>query len=516
MAKQLTFWHFLLALTAFWAVSLADFFLKVNLSQLNLMVAGGFFILYNPTGLFGNKRLEFGLCTLLILVATFFIPAKTWGPWLFCLMVGLSIFFSKESLSFLVIGRLIIWTAAFFNLAFITNTRINDVQYDFSSCYNYIEYILENNFMFWHENPLLTRPSYSAYHPILHFFTAAGVIRLGELLNVSKEFASEAVQVLFVGYMMWYGLLCAKILSLFKLNRFSFGALLAFVVCFPVYHAIAGFFNNDCLLLPLQAGVIYYSLLYYYNGGKKNLIYVWLFATFAAATKLSGILVLPFVGAVLVLRLARYQNKETFIEEFVFGLLLLLGVMIWPLYQYFVLHIDFSYVPPQAHLSLQGHNLWERYSPFGAFVYERMFYNDYGVNLWETMTKTALFGQWDFTVRGGAIMPVITSMVFIYKVILGLIFIAFLWLLFKAKSKSMCGLSVVLLFSLLGGMILFGLRHPYMCNQDFRYVAVLPLIWMMILAQFTEVSYLRLQRIVAFVLTLFAVLSCFVWQYVSV
>lgn len=516
MEKQLTFGHFFLALAAFWAVSLTDFFLKVNLSQLNLMTAGVFFILYNPTALSGNKRLEFGLCTLLIMLTTFFIPAKTWTPWLFCLIAGLSILFSKENLSALVCGRLIIWTAAFFNLAFITNTRINDVQYDFASCYNYIEYILENNFMFWHENPLLTRPSYSAYHPILHFFTAAGVIRLGEMLNVSKEFASEAVQVLFVGYMMWYGLLCAKVLSLFKLTRLSFSALLAFAVCFPVYHAIAGFFNNDCLLLPLQVGVIYYSLLYYYNGGKKNLIYIWLFATLAAATKLSGILVLPFVGAVLLLRLARYRNKETFIEELIFGLFLIVGVMIWPLYQYFVLHIDFSYVPPQEHLSLAGHNLWERYSPLGAFVYDRMFYNDYGVNLWETMTKTALFGQWDFTVRGAAIMPVIKSMVFVYKVILGIICTAFIWLLFKANSKSMCGLTVVLLFSLLFGMILFGLRHPYMCNQDFRYVAILPMVWILMLAQFSETIYPKLQRTVALVLLLFAILSCFVWQFVSV
>ena len=144
-----------------------------------------------------------------------------------------------------------------------------------------------------------------------------------------------------------------------------------------------------------------------------------------------------------------------------------------------------------------------------------MFYNDYGVNLWETMTKTALFGQWDFSLRGAAIMPVISFLVFIYKVILAIICFAFLWLLIKAKNKSLFGLSVVLLFSILFGQIIFGLRHPYMCNQDFRYVAILPMVWGLILAQF-ELSCSRLQKTVTLFLFIFAILSCFVWQYVSI
>lgn len=516
MGKQLNFGHFFIALAAFWAVTLMTFFFNANLPQLNFITAGIFLIIYNPTELAGNKRLEYMLSVLLLCVLTFFVPAKTWGTWFFLALVLLAYHLNKQNLSTLHIGRLILWTAAFFDLAFITHTRINDVQYDFASCYNYIEYILENDFKFWQENPLISRPSYSTYHPILHFIAAAGVIRLGEILNISKAIASEAVQVLFVGYMLWYGILCAKTLKLFNLSKLSFGALLAFVVCFPLYHAIAGFFNNDCLLLPLQAGVIYYSLVYYYNGGRKNLFYIWLFATLAAATKLSGILLLPFIGAVLLLRLVRFGNREILIEEFIFGALLLIGVMIWPMYQYFVLHIDFSYVPPQEHLSLAGHNLWERYSPLGAFIYDRMFYNDYGVNLWETMTKTALFGQWDFSARGAQIMPIIQSMVVIYKLILGIICVSFVWLLFKAKSRSMCGLTVVLLFSLLFGMILFGLRHPYMCNQDFRYVAILPMVWMMMLAQFTETISPKLQRGLAFILLIFAFISCFVWHYVSI
>lgn len=172
--------------------------------------------------------------------------------------------------------------AAYFNLSFITNTGHTDVQYDFASCFNYIEYILENNFLFWQENPLLTRPSYSTYHPILHFLLAAGEMRLAtvletEMLNAelpamgagaNMQLAAEATQVCFCFYMLWY---------YFWPENFAFlpafpGGIprrAGFYLFLPGVQRHRGIFNNDCLLLPLQAGTVYYSLLYYRDGGRK-------------------------------------------------------------------------------------------------------------------------------------------------------------------------------------------------------------------------------------------------------
>jgi len=516
MVKTLTLKHFLITFLVFWSMTLwaeQHFF---DVAQLNLAVGGALLVCFFPIHLSKQQKIALWLCYAIITMLTFFISAKFWAPWLFTALVITAIGFNWRHIPANVYALLLVFVAAFFNLSFITNTHIGDVQYDFASCYNYIEYIMENDFKFWQENPLLTRPSYSTYHPILHFFLAATAIRFGEFFGFTKDVASEAAQIWFVFYMMWYGIICAKILAMFTTDKRIYLPCLAVVVFFPTYRAITGFFNNDCLLLALQAGVIYYSLCYYQNGGKRNLFYIFLFATLACLTKLSGILVLPFTAVAFLLRMKKYTNKQTFLEVLGFGLLILAGISLWPLYQHFILHVGLSYVPPQQHLSLESYNLWERFSPLGAFLYEKMFYNDFGINLWETMTKTALFGQWDFTLRGALIMPIITLMVWTYKILIAGVIGAIFYLGFKAKNKVLFGLCLVLLISLISGQIAFVLTHPFMCNQDFRYVAVLPLIFMMIMAQFLVQSPPMVQRIAVSLLILFSFLAAFIWQWVSV
>ena len=336
--------------------------------------------------------------------------------------------------------------------------------------------------------------------------------------------AAEDTQVCFCFYMLWYNFLAGKILRFFRRSRAAYLGGLAFICFFPAYNAIAGFFNNDCLLLPLQAGTVYYSLLYYRDGGRKNLARILLFATAAALTKLSGIIVLPLTGAAIALRLWQQrkkpengrrltqtknkpqkndtedkrllpihkqlksgaENKRQLAEAAVFGILLVAGLSIWPLYQHYFLNVGFDFVPPQEHLSLKSYGLWQRFNPLGALFYPQMFYNDFGINLWETMTKTALFGQWDFSMRGADIMGLITTLVLIYKALLVLAVVAAAYLGVKKRQSQAFWLTMILLAGIIAGQIMFGLKHPYMCNQDFRYVAIITLPVALLLAQFFD------------------------------
>ncbi len=496
---------------AFMAATAAAVCYGLDAARLNLWLAMAFVLGFNMPELQGKKFAVAGITALVLALSAFILPAKVWNVWLFGGFIATAYGLSKKPLT-----DGMIYTAAFFNLAFITNTAHTDVQYDFASCYNYIEYILENNFLFWNENPLLTRPSYSAYHPILHFFLAAGSIRIVQLFTDNTTAAAETAQVLFCCYMLWYYLIAARILRVLNVGGLVFGVALALVCFFPTYNAIAGFFNNDCLLLPLQAGAVYYALLYYQNGGRKNLFFIFLFATAAALTKLSGVLVLPALAFLLGVRLWNKRDKATLYELLIFGACLLIGIMLWPLYQHFVLDIGAGFVPPQEHLPLKPYSLWERLNPLGALVYERMFYNDFGINLWETMTKTALFGQWDFSYRGAEIMGLIAVLVWVYKAILCLVAGAVIYLLCRQAKNVYAWTAVFLLFGLLGGQIVFGLMHPYMCNQDFRYVALLPLPMAMILALAADKLSPAWQRGTAVLLYGFAVMAAVVWWYVAV
>lgn len=572
----------------FFTATIAAGIYGLDAARLNLWLALGLVLALNPLGLGGQRLTAWGLCAGIAALAAVMLPARIWGVWLFAAFMAaggmLKGFYpladdNTNNEAAIPYGRLIILTAAYFNLSFITNTGHTDVQYDFASCYNYIEYILENDFLFWRENPLLTRPSYSTYHPILHFLLAAGEMRLATvlgagILNVgigadvgagmlnagigadagagimvsgagiqnaelgvgagaNMLLAAEAAQACFCFYMLWYYFLAGKILRFFRLRTAVYCGALAFVCFFPAYNAIAGFFNNDCLLLPLQAGTVYYSLLYYRDGGRKNLAFILLFATAAALTKLSGIVVLPLTGAAILLRLWQQRqepgNGRRLAETAVFGGLMLAGLAIWPLYQHYFLNVGFDFVPPQEHLSLKGYSLWQRFNPLGALFYPQMFYNDFGINLWETMTKTALFGQWDFSMRGADIMGLITALVLTYKALLVLAAIAAAYLGAKKRQTQALRqtqafwLTMILLAGILAGQVMFGLKHPYMCNQDFRYVAIITLPVALLLAQFLDKVPETGRRVWGTLacgaglalIAAFAFLSAFVWWRIS-
>ncbi|MBO5442146.1 MAG: glycosyltransferase family 39 protein [Alphaproteobacteria bacterium] len=484
-----------------------------DVARVNLLVAMVLTLLFKANGIVRDKCLGLWLLGAIFYVLTFFISARVWGVWLFFIFL-LAVYALKTDERKESLGNILVFAAAFFNLSFVTNTGIGDVQYDFASCFNYIEYILENDFLFWRENPLLTRPGYSSYHPILHFFLAAGYIKCGMLFGLSKDMAAEAAQVVFCFYMLGYYLLAAKILERLNLGRAAYLAGLSLVIFFPAYNAIAGFFNNDCLLLALQAGVFYFALCYYQDGERKNLGLIFLFATAAALTKLSGVLVLPAAGMMVLMRLLEKRDRKTLKEVLLLGCGVFLGIMIWPLYQHFMLKIPFGFVPPQPHLGLQNYSLFERFNPLKAFVYEDMFYHDFGTNLWETMTKTALFLQWDFSFRGSDISFLLLTMVFLYKLVVLCSAGCFVYLVFKAKDKKMFFFFAVLILSLLLGEVLFVLKHPFMCNQDFRYVALLPLGFAGILAMGTD-ELKKIAKVVFLLILVFCLCCSVVWWRVS-
>ncbi len=500
----------------FFTLALFAHIYQLNNAQLNLWGGLALVFTFNPLNLQNKERLSWGISALISALLSFYLPIHIWGVWIFAffLIFAPILKHSHTDIDVSAYGWLFIFMAFFFNLSLITNTGNADIQYDFASCFNYIEYILDNHFLFWNENPLLTRPSYSTYHPILHFFLAAVEMRFALLFTDSLQIAAETAQVAFCCYMLGYYLICDKILRLFNLQPIPYFCGLLLVIFFPAYNAISGFFNNDCLLLPLQAGTIYYSLLYYRNGARKNLIYLFIFATLAALTKLSAIVVLPLTAVILLLRLIQHNDKQTWLEISIFSIFLLCGLAIWPLYQHFFLHVGADFVPPQEHLSLKSYSYWQRFNPLGAWFYERMFYNDFGINLWETMTKTALFGQWDFSYRADDIMPLIYMLIWIFKAILLLLWGVVIYFCFINRTTN-SWLALVLLMGILAGQVAFGLMHPYMCNQDFRYVAIITLAWAILLAQFCNFIPRKGQICVLILISVFAFLSAFIWWRIS-
>ena len=515
MMKNLScFFNAGLMVLSFFILCLIGLKFGYDIHRLNFALAMVFVVLLNPCELERQKNVILAISGGFFWVCTFFFEPKAVACFLFMVFLAQMFIYSKSRTD-TNLGKAVIFASVFFNLSFITNTRIGDVQYEFASCYNYIEYILENNFMFWQENPLKTRPSYSSYHPILHFFMAGLGIRLGELLGFKREIANEGVQVIFVSYMFLYYIVAAKIFKLLDFKGICYIGCVSFVACFPLYYAIGGFFNNDALLLLFQALIVYYTLLYYKEEKVKYLYLVSVFVLLSGLTKLSGILVLGGLGAVGIDKLYKNRDRKTFKELLICFCLIVCGYSIWPIYQYFVLGVEFGFVPPQEHLSLKDYSLWERFSPLKTLFYDRMFYQDFGTNLWETMTKTALFGQWDFSYRGHKIMWLIESFVMLYKGLILIMWGGMLYLIVRKYRSFMTYFIIALFLGLLLGQVAFGLKHPYMCNQDFRYVAILALVMAILIGEFAKNIPVKLKNVLMSLVLMFSFSSCFIWWYIS-
>ena len=511
MALNNSVLKFALSFVLLFVGNLVGYSLKLDVCAVNLLVAIACFLAFvkrDRVCLF----MALGVAIFVALASILGFGAKFYAVFVWCAFLIGSVLASKDS-SKEYLSLMCILGAVFFNLNFISTTLFNWVQYDILSCYNYIEYIIDNNFMFWRENPLLSRPSYSAYHPILHFFIAGIGLKLAHVASGDINVANEVVQVLFVFYMFAFYIFANRIIEMFKFDKLVHLSVLGVVCFFPIFNAMAGYFNNDGLLLMLQCASVYYALMYYRDGARKDLWLMVLSVVLACLTKLSGVVVLPMIGVVLLVKLWQKREVSYLYELCIAGVVMLLGILIWPLYQHFMLGVGYNFVPPQEHLSLVGYSYWERFNPVKAIVYEQMFYNDFGVNLWETMTKTAIYGQWNFELKARDVFVLVQIIDVCYKAILCLIMGGVLWLACKKqdiKFYFMCAL----MLGVLGAHVIFGIMHPYMCNMDFRYVAILIVPMAIVLGMIVERFSLLWRIVVASILGVFALSGAIIWWWV--
>ena len=90
-----------------------------------------------------------------------------------------------------------------------------------------------------------------------------------------------------------------------------------------------------------------------------------------------------------------------------------------------------------------------------------------------------------------------------------------IYLLYTETKNVYVWFTAFLLGGLICGQVLFGLVHPYMCNQDFRYVALLPLPMAMVWTMTTDKMTPLWRRNAAAVLFAFALMAAGIWWYVG-
>jgi hypothetical protein len=107
-------------------------------------------------------------------------------------------------------------------------------------------------------------------------------------------------------------------------------------------------------------------------------------------------------------------------------------------------------------------------------------------------------------------------MIFLYKTIIVFCSLGCIWLLFKEYKNKLFCFFIVLAFSILLGQIAFSIKHPYMCNQDFRYVSILAFIMAIFIGFILKNIKSNIKFLLASIIFSFEIASLLVWWFISV
>ena len=325
------------------------------------------------------------------------------------------------------------------------------------------------------------------YHPPLHHWLMALLLRLLTAIGVKFPIAAEAIQILPMLYSSLTMIVCYRIFRLVKLHGNPLIAAMAIVCFHPTFIIFSGSYNNDMLLMPFMMAAILWGLRWYREPVMRNIIPLALCIGLGMMTKLSGWMVAPAVAFVfLVILIKNIKKPLQYIGQYaVFGVICIpLGVW-WQVRNLIKFQVPLSFIPDfgkQSFMYSGNMPLTQRLFSFGNgqldFVYGSITivdapYNEYNPTL--GLFKTAMFDECANSINDihfpqihitGPILFWISVVLFLTA------FVCFIVSMIR-KSENTDGVERIY-FSLLFGVILvsyymFALAYPHSCTFNIRY-----------------------------------------------
>ena len=212
----------------------------------------------------------------------------------------------------------------------------------------YIRY-LYNNFLPYQGDP---RPYWQFYHPPLHHYLEALLLRAETLAGAELEIAVSNIKFLPLLYYMLMSVIMVKLCSLINLK--GMGKLITLAVCFftPAFIFLANYANNDMLCVLFMTASFYLSLVWYKNRTFANIVKIALCFGAGMMTKLSAWMVAVPIAVIFISALIEKLKEKEFKA---FGKLMgEMGVFLvitaplslyWSLRNYFRFGVPIAYIP---------------------------------------------------------------------------------------------------------------------------------------------------------------------------
>ena len=459
---------------------------------------------------------------------------------LFLLAVMCGLMWATDTLTYRNFIMLMIAAGVILRLTYDLYTGWRDRQYDvgyFNWTYghaNYIEYWYHNGLKLPDADKIMT---WQYYHPPLHHWLMALLLRLFTLAGVEYEIACEALQFLPFLYSSLMMVVCYRIFRFVRLKNIPLIAAMAIVCFHPAFMHMGGSFNNDMLCTLLMMLSIMFALKWYREPTLTHILPVALCVGLGMMTKLSGWMVAPAIAVMfLYVFVKNIQSWKRYLGQFaVFGAVCAPLGLWWPIRNLIAFDMPLTYVPygnPQMDQYCGDMTAAERLFDFGngqlSYVY--VAYTDPGFdaafcdyNPTIGLLKTAVFseGQNGISDIHFPQLKITGPILFWVGAALALLcFVSFVVMMIR-RDSGLSGLSrgffSMLALTMLGSYYLFCFRFPFTCTMNIRYCAPLIPLFAMgagLLLQRCSTDALphKLFRCTAYTLTAaFTVMTCLVY-----
>lgn len=357
------------------------------------------------------------------------------------------------------------------------------------------------------------RSIWGFFQPPLHHMLSGLYLRLwrmvGGLWDFSYYHCFENLQCLTLFYSCMISFIAGVILKKLGFERNSLAVGFMLVAIHPCFIQMAGSINNDILCILLQLLAVCFFLDWMKVEKSTDLIITAVFMGLSMMAKLSGVLLAPAIGFILLKRLGEKlralraasadvtckKNLSTCIRDyFLFGIISIpLGV--WsPVRNLVKFGVPLSYTPEVGE-SLSEYSLSERIFTLGSdispFIHLKSNGADYDeYNIWFAILKTSIFGEADFsdTFRFNTFFGSVA-------VIAGLL-LAIITMVLMVRSlmkKSSLNYDIVLFMNVyiiasVAFLIRLCITIPNFSSQDFRYIAHIILPQAVLIASFVKDS----------------------------
>ena len=383
---------------------------------------------------------------------------------------------------------LLLFAAGFWiKLCYVLYTDINVRQCD-------VETFVEGNYSDFHAGYILYLRDFlrlpdldvakhgQFYHPPLHHFLCAIFLRIYELFLPSGKHNYECLQTLTLLWSFGTQYYMFKTLRLLGVKGKSLVNSALLISAFPMLTLFAGSVNNDILSLLLFFAAFCYGIEWYQEGKFSHILVSALCTGLGMMTKLSvGLIAFP-LGFLFIVRFIKDIKAKKGLRSF--GHLACFGVIAAPLGLWYSVRNLIRYDTPlgyvlkldNKYMDISRYSVKDRLFGFYGFPIEDFYTNigsdgEQDYNIFITQVKTMLFGYENC--RDDMLMTL--TGYFLLLITLILILTAFGGIVYMAVTIRKRGFAfeetalLILFVTEVVSIILFSLKYPHVCSQDFRY-----------------------------------------------